>query len=324
MIDVKIINFDWDEIYPIYFKESYLRGISSDYGWIGGYINNDLALIMPYVVKTRLIFKSATFQYSPISIRDEVTEKHERYFLNKSVEILAATSVDFITQPPAHAIFRICPNDSIATRFGSYILDLTNSEDSLWSRVHSKHRNVILNAQKKGVEIRFGSLNDISKIYGILVETMNRSKMSFMTFNEFKKNIESFGKNVTIFLACYHGQTIGCGIFPFSKYSCYYQYGGSVNSTVLGAMNLLHWEAIKFFKKNGVKRYDFVGARISPEAGSKYEGIQRFKERFGPQLQVGYLWKLPISYKYYIYKVYKKIKSNKNIDIIDQEIARLS
>ena len=86
-------------------------------------------------------------------------------------------------------------------------------------------------------------------------------------------------------------------------------------------MNLLHWEAIKYFKEKGIKRYDFVGARISPEKGSKLEGIQRFKSRFGPTLKRGYLWKKNINpLKTNLYNFLVLIKTlNCKGDVVDQE-----
>jgi lipid II:glycine glycyltransferase (peptidoglycan interpeptide bridge formation enzyme) len=49
----------------------------------------------------------------------------------------------------------------------------------------------------------------------------------------------------------------------------------------LGSSNLLQWEIIKKLKSLGVREYDFVGGRVEVPKGSKLEGIQRFKQRFG-------------------------------------------
>ena len=96
----------------------------------------------------------------------------------------------------------------------------------------------------------------------------------------------------------------------------------------LGENHLLHWQAIKDAKQNGIKYFDFIGARINPEPGSKQEGIQKFKKYFGGELVKGYLWKMPIrKFKYYFYnflvrcKYFIKFKKYKG-DIIDQEIRR--
>ncbi|HHT23618.1 MAG TPA: hypothetical protein GXZ87_09985 [Bacteroidales bacterium] len=81
-------------------------------------------------------------------------------------------------------------------------------------------------------------------------------------------------------------------------------------------------------KARNIKCFDFVGARINPSKGSKYEGIQRFKSRSGANLQKGHLFKVILSPKYYLInnmtKIYGLIKYKKkyNGDMIDQETRK--
>jgi lipid II:glycine glycyltransferase (peptidoglycan interpeptide bridge formation enzyme) len=111
-------------------------------------------------------------------------------------------------------------------------------------------------------------------------------------------------------------------VIPFSHYSAYYVYGGSVPTPVTGANNMLHWEAIKQFRKLGVKRYDFVGVRINPEKGSKQEGLMMFKQRFGGQLIKGYMWKYAIRpIKFAVYSI--AVRLLRGGDIVDNERTRL-
>ena len=95
-------------------------------------------------------------------------------------------------------------------------------------------------------------------------------------------------------------------------------YGGSIEKPHTGAMNLLHWECIKYFKSKGVKKYDFVGARDSVDEDSKIKGIQRFKERFGGEKKWVICGK-KLSLKGHIYEFLIRIKSlSFTIDIIDE------
>jgi lipid II:glycine glycyltransferase (peptidoglycan interpeptide bridge formation enzyme) len=85
---------------------------------------------------------------------------------------------------------------------------------------------------------------------------------------------------------------------------------------------MLHWEAIKQFRKLGVKRYDFVGVRINPEKGSKQEGLMMFKQRFGGQLIKGYMWKYAIRpIKFAVYSI--AVRLLRGGDIVDNERTRL-
>jgi lipid II:glycine glycyltransferase (peptidoglycan interpeptide bridge formation enzyme) len=86
-------------------------------------------------------------------------------------------------------------------------------------------------------------------------------------------------------------------------------------------MNLLQWEAIRLFHEQGVQQYDFFGARIDPEKGSKIEGIMNFKKRFGGKLIQGYQWKFafhPI--KYSLYSVAASVRNGG--DLVDQESSK--
>jgi len=321
-MNVKFLEYQWSDADPVYCSPNYLQSLNEDYGWIGGYIDDELRLVIPYTVKKKLIFKIATFQLEPIVITNPVTEEQEKIFINTCVRMLAEIGVDFFSQPPTHVVFKVCPDNAIAAPFGSYIVNLDLSEVELWSAVHAKHRNVILNAKKKGVEIRLGANQDILAVYEMLVQTMGRSKMPFVERDVFMNMIKSLGDNVEVVVAYHDDKPMGCGVFPFSKYSAYYQYGGNIDTPVLGAMNLLHWESMKYFKNKGVKYYDFVGARISPTPGSKLEGIQRFKSRFGASMRIGHLWKIGFNYKYTLYSWLFKLKTKGKGDIIDQEVNR--
>ena len=82
-------------------------------------------------------------------------------------------------------------------------------------------------------------------------------------------------------------------------------------------------------KERGVLLYDFVGARVNPEPGSKLEGIQRFKSRFGGEMKVGYMWRYvnrPVRYKIYnlLLNSYMKYVRHDNTfsDIIKEERSK--
>jgi len=170
---------------------------------------------------------------------------------------------------------------------------------------------------KKGVEIRSGT-EHMKTAYELVRDTLNRSKLGFMSYDAFRGFVLDLNENVKIFIADYQGAAQGCAIIPFSNHSAYYLYGGSISSPLSGAMNLLQWEAMRNFRDHGVKRYDFVGVRIDPEKGSKQEGLMTFKQRFGGQLRRGYIWKYSLnSMKYAVYSL--AVRYLRGGDIVDQE-----
>jgi lipid II:glycine glycyltransferase (peptidoglycan interpeptide bridge formation enzyme) len=123
-------------------------------------------------------------------------------------------------------------------------------------------------------------------------------------------------------VAEHQGEVQGSIVLPFSKNTAYYVYGGSIPKPVTGAMNLLHWEAIRQFREFGTKHYDFVGVRINPEKGSKQEGLMMFKQRFGGNLLQGYMWKYSLNrFKFTSYAL--AVRYLRGGDIVDHEGHKL-
>ena len=66
----------------------------------------------------------------------------------------------------------------------------------------------------------------------------------------------------------------------------YYPYGASSseNREVM-ASNLMMWEAIRFGKKLGLKKFDMWGSMgPNPDTKDSWYGFHRFKEGYGPKL----------------------------------------
>jgi hypothetical protein len=257
----------------------------------------------------------------------------EESFLEAWIAYLDEQKIgDRITQPPTHAVFAASPVNSRACEFGTYFLSLAHrSEFELWEGIHGKHRNVIRNAEKKGVEIRFG-LAQLPFFYELYEQTMSRAGMFCEPYSSFVSMAECLGEDHLLCAVAFsEGKAQGAVLLPFTDYCAYYVYGASAKEiSVNGAITYLHWVVICKMKKQGVRRYDFVGARLSNVEGSKLAGIQQFKERFGANLESGVLWKKDLSkIKCTFYDILLKVKFLiKNIklkgDIIDQELMKQS
>jgi len=82
--------------------------------------------------------------------------------------------------------------------YGSYIIDLTQSEEHLWTKLHSKHRNVVPECYKKSTKIRNG-LEYLDTAYALVRNTLKRSKLRFLSYEKYKRFIQGLGGNVEIF-----------------------------------------------------------------------------------------------------------------------------
>lgn len=317
---LKLINSIKD-IDSVFFKAEYLKTLSDCHGLIGGFKNEKLSCVIPFVINKKIIFKYLRFISDALLIEGSDEDKIE--FIENLIPFVKTFKVDFIQCQDAVAYAQYYPKKSVAARFGTYEINLLEDEETLWKNLHGKHRNVIRNAEKREVSIVQDSSNlEIS--WSILKDTMERSNMSFLSLNEYKDLVDELGKdNIVVFIAYSDSKPICAAALPYDNERAYYLYGGSLSRIpVTGAMNYLHWEAIKFFKNRGLKWYDFVGARLETEKGSKLEGIQRFKARFGANLREGYLWKFIYNpFKYHLFNTIKKLKGFKG-DMIDQEIKK--
>jgi lipid II:glycine glycyltransferase (peptidoglycan interpeptide bridge formation enzyme) len=319
MVELIYSDDDFKSLLPIVATKEFLSSKSDKFGW---FINDDF--ILPYIIEQKFIFKRLIFAYSIIKKNNKDISQKE--FLNNVVKLSKTLNIDFIYQPYAFAIFEEVPDNSIFIPFGTYQVDLTKSEDELFKNLHSKHRNVIRKAQKNGLVISIGAKEEV---YNLIKDTLLRQHQPYMSRVALDNLEDKLKENIIYYSIKNNNKIEGSAIIIYNKYEAYYLLAGSSVKTSAGAMNLLVWQIMLDMKEKGVQRFDFVGARINPQAGSKFEGIQRFKSRFGSELKIGYLWKIPIKpFKYKLFRfvtwAYYKLKNKAYMgDIIDQELRNV-
>jgi hypothetical protein len=321
-IRARPVKIDWHSGLSIYASEAFLNTVGDEYGWLGGIdAAGNLRSVLPYTVVRKAFLRMVRFRVETIQIAEGLSVGEEKSFLNSVVEHFRASGASMIIPATTNTIFRTYPDGATAAPYGTYIIDLEQPEESLWDNLHSKHRNVIRNAMKNGVEIQSG-VEHMDTAYELVRATLKRSRLGFMGFEKFQRMVLGLGENVKIMIARHGGVMQGCAVIPFSAHSAYYVYGGSVPNPQTGAMNLLHWEAIRLFRDLGVKRYDFVGVRINPEKGTKQDGLMMFKQRFGGDLRNGYMWKHSLHRSIpWAYSI--GVRLLRGGDIVDQEKHKL-
>jgi hypothetical protein len=316
------IEIRWHSGLPVYASEAFLRTVSDDYGWIGGTDGaGELRCVLPYTVIRKAGFRIVRFRLATVPLEGELDLSEEKAFLNNATEYLRSTGVDMIMPGANSAVFRTYPDGADAAPYGTLIKDLNQPEDALMKEIHSTFRYNIRRAIREGVQIKEG-LKYLDTSYALVGDTLKRSGQPFRKHDDFKRAVLSLDDHVRIFVAEREGVYQGCMVAPFSEHTAYTWYCGSLPEPVIGAMHLLHWEAICRFRQMGVKRFDFQGVRIDPEKGSKQEGILNFKRRFGGKLVQGYVWKYSFHpMKSAAYDV--AIRLLKGGDIVDMERHKL-
>ena len=316
------------KLYPFVFSSEYGEFIK-DAGQKLFIATDEAGVLMPFKIFKTKFLTVAKVLFPPLKNGIRLTQEEEKKFLNQFVEHLSRTKlVDRIFPPENFCIFKTAPNGSVYAPFGTYTLHLdSQTKAELFASLHGKHRNVIRNAEKNNAIIKYGE-DQLPVFFELYKLTMQRSNMYCEAYGYFSKFYKLLtDKNAICGVVYYNNIPQGALLMPFSHYGAFYLYGASANEIKLtGAMNYLHWNTINVLKERGVKQYDFVGARLSDIAGTKLEGVQKFKERFGAELQKGIIWKMNINRaKCIAYDALLKIKCKLKgtafpTDIIEQEL----
>lgn len=190
------------------------------------------------------------------------------------------------------------------TRY-TFILDLTPSEDELLRKMHSKTRYNIRVAQKNGVYVEEDNLEKGFEEYmnltrqttsrqGFYAHTPIYHKTQWKVLSK-KPNNQSQIANNRLQYHLLHAKykdsngkihTLTTWVLFVYGDTLYYPYGASSSLfRNIMASNLMCWEAIKFGKKNNLKKFDMWGA-LGPNPNTKdpWYGFHRFKEGYGGQL----------------------------------------
>jgi hypothetical protein len=318
----KPIKIDWHPGLSIFASESFLKSVGDEYGWLGGFDDTEkLRCILPYTIVKKAIFRMVRFRVETILLDEVLDANEEKCFLNSAIEYFRSIGADLIIPASTSTIFSTYPDGAIAAPYGSYVIDLSQPEETLWRNINRILRQNINTARKKGVIIRDG-IDHLDDAYMLVKETFERSKLPFMNCQSFKQYVLGLGDHGKLLIADYNGIVQSYVVFAFSDFCAYAVYAGNLAGQVPGSNKLLYWEAIRMFQTLGVQRYDFVGARINPEKGSKQEAINALKKRFGATLIEGYMWKYPIKpLKYRLYCRAARLRSGG--DIVDAEQHKL-
>jgi peptidoglycan pentaglycine glycine transferase (the first glycine) len=165
------------------------------------------------------------------------------------------------------------------------VLDLVPGEDTLLAHMKEKWRYNIRLAERKGVSVRVArTVEDMQAWYDILQTTSTRDKFGIHTCEYYLRAWQIFvpRNQARLFLADYNGQLLA-GIFVgLMAKQAIYLYGASSNEQRQLMPNyLLHWEAIRWAKREGATSYDFWGIPETDDQDEAMAGVYRFKSGWG-------------------------------------------
>jgi peptidoglycan pentaglycine glycine transferase (the first glycine) len=176
-------------------------------------------------------------------------------------------------------------SDQIQFR-NTVIVDLSASEEDILMRMKQKTRYNVRLAEKKGVSVRVGKLEDLGMLYKMYAETSVRDGFVIRDENYYmtvwKLFMQSAEPSTVPLIAEVNGEPVAAiFVFMFAG-RAYYVYGMSqgVHREKMPTY-LLQWEAMKYAKTHGCLTYDLWGAPDVFDESDSMWGVYRFKEGLG-------------------------------------------
>jgi peptidoglycan pentaglycine glycine transferase (the first glycine) len=174
------------------------------------------------------------------------------------------------------------------------LIDLLPTEEEMLARMKQKTRYNIRLAEKKGVALRIGTVDDLAILYKMYAETSVRDGFVIRDEGYYKTVWQIFmdGEQSLItnnqlpfaepLIAEVNGESVAAIFVFYFAGRAYYVYGMSRNvHREKMPTYLLQWEAMKRAKAKGCTFYDLWGApEVFDESDSMW-GVYRFKEGLG-------------------------------------------
>jgi len=191
----------------------------------------------------------------------------------------------------------------------TFTLDLRRSEDELLAGMKQKTRYNIRLAERRGVSVRRGGLDDLDLLYRMYAETAVRDGFAIRSADYYRDAWGTFIRDglAQPLVAEAESQPIaGLVVYRYAA-NAWYLYGMSRDRfRELMPNHLLQWEAIRWARAQGCATYDFWGApdRLAPT--DRLWGVYRFKEGFGAKLvRTSGAWDFPL--RPALYSIYSVI-----------------
>lgn len=265
---------------PVYFEilknDTLLAGVK-----VFLYESNKLKLITQFISKRITILGECLFDdASNIAELKQTLDKDIAHFINANGVVEATVSgyygsTDKLTHLAEQHIHK-------TNLFNTANIDLTQTEETLWNNLHSKHRNVVRKAEKEGVV--FFESDDLELFKKLLRETYAaQGHEEYNTaFTELLYNTLKNDKLTTIYFAKHGEDVLSGALLVFIGKKVYYAFGGNIHNS-LGAGNFLQWRIFQDLKNKGFELYCLGQvATALDENNQKFTvGISQFKTRFG-------------------------------------------
>jgi peptidoglycan pentaglycine glycine transferase (the first glycine) len=171
-------------------------------------------------------------------------------------------------------------------------------DESLLAQMHQKTRYNVRLAQRRGVTTTIAQLGDdsLAQFYALLEDTSSRNEFDIHSADYYREFFHQFGDNSALIFAEIEGRPVASvAVVAFGDEAIYMYGASSTRERAHGAGFLVQYEAMRWARGHGCRRYDLWGIpaeeptstkvddgdRIAGTSGSDWRGLYEFKTRFG-------------------------------------------
>ena len=171
----------------------------------------------------------------------------------------------------------------VQIRHSAYI-DLGKSESEILAGFKSKTRYNTRLAGRRGVVVRRGGEKDLSSFFELTVETGRRDGFAIHDREYYEAVYKAFGpEDSALFVADYEGHDLAALLAIKTGREAVYVYGASTSRERRRmASYAVQWEAMRWARAHGCRRYDLWGMADPENARDPMVGVSRFKNGYNP------------------------------------------
>jgi lipid II:glycine glycyltransferase (peptidoglycan interpeptide bridge formation enzyme) len=171
--------------------------------------------------------------------------------------------------------------------------DLLKGFNQLWRRNIKK-------AEKAGVEVSLGTIDDLPAFHEVYVETAERDQFTPRPLSYFQGMMQSMNaedpNRVRLYLAHYGGKLLAATMMVIVGLHAWYSYGASSNEgRDVRPSNAIQWRMIRDAKADGASVYDLRGISDTLDPEDHLFGLIRFKVGTGGEaVEYAGEWDFPL------------------------------
>ncbi len=175
-----------------------------------------------------------------------------------------------------------------ASKWATFLVDLRESEESLWGKVDNAARKLVNRTLEQVDVVQVQSEADYDAYHAVVNENRRRNKVVQYRYSQSMWKTWRENDCGAVFIAKEKAggrMLAGLGISSFNGYVN--EWGAGTSSYAIEnhvyAQDAIKWSVIKWAREKGFRYYDLTGVNPAP-ANEKEKGIFRFKEKWGGKL----------------------------------------